>query len=79
MKYYRDLKNSIDTAREEGEICGIEKGIEKGREEIKIQTVLMGIKEGLSIEILSKLKGMDQSEIEKLLDEKNNHKLLFAF
>ncbi|NCD03832.1 MAG: hypothetical protein EOM00_12750, partial [Clostridia bacterium] len=26
LKYYRDLKNSVDTAREEGEIIGLEKG-----------------------------------------------------
>lgn len=29
LKYYRDLKNSLDTAREEGFEKGIEKGIEK--------------------------------------------------
>ena len=42
LKYYRDLKNSLDTAKEEGREeglvegleKGIEKGIEKGREEI---------------------------------------------
>ena len=38
LKYYRDLKNSLDTAKEEGReeglVEGLEKGIEKGREEI---------------------------------------------
>ncbi|MBP8850170.1 MAG: hypothetical protein KBG80_06400 [Breznakibacter sp.] len=29
LKYYRDLKNSLDTAKEEGVIEGIAKGIEK--------------------------------------------------
>ncbi|WP_404355933.1 Rpn family recombination-promoting nuclease/putative transposase [Methylotuvimicrobium sp. KM1] len=33
LKYYRDLKNVIDTARDEGREEGIEEGIEKGREE----------------------------------------------
>ena len=32
LKYYRDLKNSLDTAKEEGVIEGIAKGIEQGIE-----------------------------------------------
>jgi predicted transposase/invertase (TIGR01784 family) len=39
LKYYRDIKNSLDTAREEGFLEGEQKGIQKGREE--------GLKEGL--------------------------------
>ncbi len=30
LKYYRDLKNSLDTAKEEGLIEGMEKGMQKG-------------------------------------------------
>ena len=33
LKYYRDLKNSLDTAKEEGVIEGIAKGIEQGIEQ----------------------------------------------
>jgi hypothetical protein len=35
LKYYRDLKNSLDTAKEEGISEGIERGIEKGIEQIR--------------------------------------------
>lgn len=39
LKYYRDLKNVVDTSRDEGVQEGIQKGIQQGREE--------GIKEGM--------------------------------
>ncbi len=59
LKYYRDLKNSLDTAREEGR----EEGLEKGRE--------VGLIEGekrKQIEIARKLKalGMTNEEIENI-------------
>lgn len=31
LKYYRDMNNVVDTARQEGEKKGIEKGREEGR------------------------------------------------
>ncbi len=37
LKHYRDLKNSLDTAHDEGFEKGIEKGIEKGKFEEKIE------------------------------------------
>lgn len=39
LKNYRDLKNSLDTAREEGEEKGIEKGIIKGEERKSFEIV----------------------------------------
>jgi predicted transposase/invertase (TIGR01784 family) len=70
LKYYRDLNNSLVTARQEGEI----KGIEKGRIEGKIE----GIKEGTFIvarnllasnvpmEIIIQATGLTEKEILKL-------------
>ena len=64
MKAYRDIKNSIDTAKREGIAEGMEKGmeigLEKGREE--------GREEGMnlrSLEIARKMlaKGMDEASI----------------
>ncbi len=55
LKYYRDLKNSLDTAREEGKIEG------------KIEVVKKGKAAGLSIEMLIKLTGLTRPEIEQIL------------
>jgi len=54
LKYYRDIKNSLDTAKEEGKIEG------------KIEVARTGLKEGLSVEVIMKLTGMTKEEIEKL-------------
>ena len=45
LKYYRDLKNSMDTARDEGIEIGREEGIEIGREE----GIEIGREEGIEI------------------------------
>lgn len=50
LKYYRDLKNSFDTAREDGHLAGLEegrkKGLEEGREEGREEGKEIGIAEG---------------------------------
>lgn len=70
LKYYRDLKNSLDTAKEEGFEEGIEKGIKKG--------IKKGIEKGIEkvakkllnnnipIEIIIKSTGLTKEEIEQL-------------
>lgn len=57
LKYYRDLKNSLDTAKEEGRMEGI------------IQVIKKGKAEGLSIEMLMKLTGLTRPEIEQILQK----------
>ena len=57
---YRDIKNSVDTAKREGIEIGMAKGMEKGRAE--------GIEEGMSqrsLEIARKMlaNGMDEASI----------------
>lgn len=54
LKYYRDLQNSLDTARQEG--------IEEGIRRVAIQ----GIEEGLSDEMLVKLTGLNLATIAEL-------------
>jgi predicted transposase/invertase (TIGR01784 family) len=70
LKHYRDLKGVIDTYFEEGEKVGIEKGRKEGREEGEDnkakEIVQNSLKEGLSIEIISKITGLPVEEIEKL-------------
>jgi predicted transposase/invertase (TIGR01784 family) len=54
LKYYRDIKNSLDTAREEGE------------RKKQIEVAKTGLKEGLSVELIMKLTGLSKEEIENL-------------
>jgi predicted transposase/invertase (TIGR01784 family) len=62
LKYYRDLKNSLDTAKEEG----IEIGVEKGREERNIEIARELLKNGIDIDVISKSTGLTQEQIERL-------------
>jgi predicted transposase/invertase (TIGR01784 family) len=66
LKHYRDLKGVIDTSFEEGEKVGIEKGRKEGEDNKAKKIVQNSIKEGLSIEIISKITGLPVEEIEKL-------------
>lgn len=54
LKAYRDLQNSIETARIEGKIEG------------KIETALNSMKIGLESEVISRITGLSLEEIEKL-------------
>jgi predicted transposase/invertase (TIGR01784 family) len=74
LKSYRDLKNSIDTAREEGRQKGmeeglkkgIEKGTEKGRKEEKFKVVNAALDMGVDIETIIKITNLTREEIEKI-------------
>jgi len=57
LKYYRDMKNSLDSAREEG------------RMEEKTEVAKTGLKEGFPIEIIMIMTGMSKAEIEKLKEK----------
>lgn len=62
LKYYRDIKNVVDTSREEGFSDGMEQGIEKRNTEIAKQ-----LKENnVSVEIITQSTGLSKEEIEKL-------------
>ncbi|TAG02400.1 MAG: hypothetical protein EAZ44_07260, partial [Cytophagia bacterium] len=62
LKYYRDLKNSFDTAFEEGEMKGEIKGeIKKSK-----QVAINAIKKGFDNQIISELTGLSILEIEKI-------------
>jgi len=73
LKYYRDIKNVVDTARdegiEEGIEIGIEEGIEIGIEKGAIKTVKRGLKEGASVEFLAKITGLSEDFIQTLKPE----------
>jgi hypothetical protein len=62
LKYYRDLKNSLDTAKEEG----IEIGVEKGRVERNIEIAKKALRKGISVEDVIDLTGLSREQVEKL-------------
>ncbi len=62
LKYYRDLKNVVDTSREEGILEGVEKGIEKRNIEIAKEMK----EEGESIEKIMKYTNLSKEEINDL-------------
>ena len=62
VKYYRDIKNSLDTAREEGEA----KGEVKGRQAEKLEVAGMALTEGLPLNVIAKLTGLSEAEIARL-------------
>jgi predicted transposase/invertase (TIGR01784 family) len=62
VKYYRDLKNSLDTAREEGEAVGEA----KGRQAEKLEVVNAALVEGLPLNVIAKLTGLSEEEIQRI-------------
>lgn len=66
LKYYRDLKNSLDTAREEALEEGRELGREEGERRKQYEIAKAGLQEDLTMELIMKLTGLPKEEIEKL-------------
>lgn len=62
LKYYRDLKNSLDTAREEGREQGMKEG--EKRKQMEIARKLK--QSGMPIDQVSAITGLEPLEIEKL-------------
>jgi predicted transposase/invertase (TIGR01784 family) len=83
IKYYRDLKNSYDTAHQEGlveglelgrqagEQFGIKKGLELGRQEGEQQATAKMVRgmqaNGLDIIVIAAVTGLSETEIRTLL------------
>lgn len=68
LKYYRDLKNSLDTAKQEGIELGIEQGIEQGLKQGRLEMIKEMIAKGVDIQTISSISGLSQDEINKLRD-----------
>ena len=58
IKYYRDIKNVVDTSHQEGR--------EEGKEEERIETARRGLAKGYSTEVVSDMTGLSVEEVEKL-------------
>ena len=67
---YRDIKNSIDTAKQKGLAEGMEKGMELGMEKGMNQKALdiarNMLADGVDINLIMKYSGLTQKQIEKL-------------
>jgi predicted transposase/invertase (TIGR01784 family) len=63
LKYYRDLKNSLDTSREEGRIEGREEG--ERNKQIEIAKNMM--QKGLDISLVSEVTGLSIENLNKLV------------
>jgi len=66
LKVYRDLKNSIDTAREEGR--------EEGKQETLENTTLKMLNDNLPIETIARYTGLTIDQIETLRKDENSVK-----
>ena len=79
IKHYRDLKNSFDTAhqeglaegielgRQEGLEEGIELGVQKGRQQALAQIVHNLHSNGLTTAVIAQMTGMSVDDVERLL------------
>ena len=59
LKYYRDLKNSLDTARDEGKAEGKAEGLKEG----KLEVAKQALKKGFSIKDIAELTGLSEAEL----------------
>ncbi|MEM9340340.1 MAG: Rpn family recombination-promoting nuclease/putative transposase [Bacteroidota bacterium] len=69
LKYYRDLKNSLDTAFEDGMEKGVEKGIEKGEDKKEISFVLRLHKKGKTVEEIVDLTGLSPQRVRQIIED----------
>jgi predicted transposase/invertase (TIGR01784 family) len=66
LNSYRDLQNSLDTAKAEGKAEGLAEGEAKGKAEERFEIVRNGLRAGLPVEIISQITGLSAEEIEAL-------------
>ena len=63
---YRDIKNSVDTAKREGIAEGMEKGMELGMNQKALDIARNMLADGIDINLIMKYSGLTQEQIEKL-------------
>lgn len=66
LKAYRDLKNSLDTAKEDGREEGIVIGREQGRAEALVEMARTMKADGLAPQAIANYTGLSVEEIERL-------------
>jgi predicted transposase/invertase (TIGR01784 family) len=66
LKYYRDIKNSLDTAREEGFLEGEQKGLKEGELKSKIEIAKKMLLQNVDVHIIATVTGLSHEQIEQL-------------
>lgn len=85
LKAYRDIKNSLDTAKEQGREEGMEEGLAKGREEGLAKgreeglakgraegialVAKMMYDKGMDVDAIASMIGMSKDEVERLCEQ----------
>ena len=73
LKAYRDIKNSLDTAKEEGRAEGREEGRAEGREEGRAEGIAMVAKmmyaKGIDVDVIASMTGMAIDKIKALCQQ----------
>ncbi|MFK7796347.1 MAG: Rpn family recombination-promoting nuclease/putative transposase [Aureispira sp.] len=65
LKVYRDMKNVVDTAKEEGK----EEGREEGREEKEEEVIEKCMEEGMQPELISKIVNLPLAEVNRIIEK----------
>ena len=66
LKHYRDIKNVVDSSKEEGRLEGIEQGIEQGIDKRNLEIAKTMKQEGETIEKIIRYTGLTKEQIEKI-------------
>ena len=66
LKAYRDIKNSLDTAKEQGREEGLAKGRAEGRAEGIATVAKTMYAKGMDIDVIASMTGLTKDEVERL-------------
>ena len=63
---YRDIKNSIDTAKREGKEEGLAEGMKKGMEKRSLEIARKMLAKGMDAEMVMEITGLSESQLQQL-------------
>ena len=63
---YRDIKNSIDTAKREGKEEGLAEGMEKGLEKRSLEIARKMLANGMDATTVMEITGLSESQLQQL-------------
>ena len=63
---YRDIKNSIDTAKREGKEEGLAEGMEKGMEKRRLEIARKMLANGMDAATVMEITGLSESQLQQL-------------
>ena len=63
---YRDIKNSIDTAKREGKEKGLAEGLEKGMNKRSLEIARKMLANGMDAATVMEITGLSESQLQQL-------------